>query len=44
MNIASFMNSLKVMGVGMLGIFIVTFVLIIVMVLLTKLFPAKNEE
>lgn len=44
LNIAAFLESLKIMGIGMLGIFIVTMVLIGVMVLLTKAFPEKKEE
>lgn len=35
-DVAAFLESLKIMGIGMLGIFIVTMVLIGVMVLLTK--------
>lgn len=41
---STFLESLKVMGIGMLGIFIVTLVLIAIMMLLTKLFPAKKES
>lgn len=36
-----FLQSLKIMGLGMLGIFAVTLILILLMKLLTKLFPAK---
>lgn len=39
-----FLESLKVMGLGMLGIFVVTIVLVLVMKLLTKLFPASEKE
>lgn len=40
-----FLQSLEVMGLGMLGIFAVTLILILLMKLLTKLFPAdKNKE
>lgn len=39
-----FLESLRVMGLGMLGIFIVTLVLIGLMVLLMKIFPEKKEE
>ncbi len=42
--IANFMESLKVMGFGMLGIFVVAIVLIVIMKALTALFPAKKEE
>ena len=41
--ITTFMESLKVMGLGMLGIFSVAVVLILIMMLLTKLFPAKKD-
>ena len=43
-DVAAFLESLKIMGIGMLGIFIVTMVLIGVMVLLTKVFPEKKED
>lgn len=43
-DVAAFLDSLKIMGIGMLGIFIVTMVLIGVMVLLTKAFPEKKED
>ena len=43
-DLAAFLESLKIMGIGMLGIFIVTMVLIGVMVLLTKAFPEKKED
>ena len=42
--ITNFMESLKVMGFGMLGIFTVAIVLIVIMKVLVKLFPAKKEE
>ena len=38
------MESLRVMGLGMLGIFSVAVVLILIMILLTKLFPAKKDS
>lgn len=41
--ITSFMESLRVMGLGMLGIFSVAVVLILIMMMLTKLFPAKKD-
>lgn len=41
--ITTFMESLKVMGLGMLGIFSVAVVLILIMMMLTKLFPAKKD-
>ncbi len=37
---STFLQSLRIMGVGMLGIFVVTIVLIAAMVILTKIFPA----
>ena len=43
-DVAAFLESLKIMGIGMLGIFIVTMVLIGVMVLLTKAFHEKKED
>ena len=43
-DVAAFLESLKIMGIGMLCIFIVTMVLIGVMVLLTKAFPEKKED
>ncbi|MGN0255003.1 MAG: hypothetical protein ACI4D6_03340 [Chordicoccus sp.] len=41
--LANFFASLKVMGLGMLGIFSVAVVLVIIMIVLNKLFPAKHE-
>ena len=41
--IANFMDSLKVMGLGMLGIFSVALILILIMIILTKLFPAEHN-
>ena len=43
-DVAAVLDSLKIMGIGMLGIFIVVLVLIAVMVLLTKVFPEKKED
>ncbi len=40
----NFAAALRVMGMGMLGIFSVTIVLIVVMSLLTKIFPPENNE
>lgn len=40
----NFLASLRVMGLGMLGIFSVAVVLMLIMMLLTKLFPAKKDE
>lgn len=39
-----FLQSLKIMGLGMLGIFTVTLILILFMKLLTKLFPADQQR
>ena len=41
--LVNFFASLKVMGLGMLGIFSVAVVLVIIMLVLNKLFPAKHE-
>lgn len=43
MMMENFFASLRVMGLGMLGIFAVAVVLILVMMALTKLFPVKEE-
>lgn len=43
MRMENFMESLKVMGFGMLGIFVVAIVLVAIMVILTRLFPAKDN-
>ena len=40
----NFIVSLQVMGLGMLGIFSVTIILILVMKAITKIFPAPTEE
>lgn len=40
----NFMESLKVMGFGMLGIFAVAAILVVIMVILTKLFPVKDDK
>lgn len=39
-----FLDSLRVMGLGMVGIFAVTLILIAVMKLLTKVFPSDGEK
>ncbi len=39
-----FLESLKVMGLGMLGIFTVTVALVLIMKLLTKLFPVDHPD
>lgn len=43
-NMPLFLDSLKIMGLGMLGIFLVTAVIIGVMVLLTRFFQDKPEQ
>lgn len=43
-NAENFVESLRVMGYGMLGIFVVAAVLVLIMILLTKIFPAKKNE
>lgn len=40
----TFLASLPIMGWGMLGIFIVTIVITMVIYLLCKLFPDKSEK
>ncbi|MEE0956302.1 MAG: OadG-related small transporter subunit [Eubacterium sp.] len=42
--IANFLASLKVMGLGMIGIFSVTIVLMVIMFALNKAFPPKKAE
>ena len=42
--ITIFTESLKIMGYGMLGIFVVAAVLILVMSLLTAIFPPEKEH
>jgi len=39
---ANFFASLKVMGLGMVGIFSVTLILMVIMFALNKLFPPKK--
>lgn len=43
-NIPLFLDSLKIMGLGMIGIFLVTLVIIAVMVLLTRFTKDKSED
>mgnify|MGYP006998312435 CR=1 FL=1 len=43
-NIPLFLDSLKIMGLGMLGIFLVTAVIIGAMALLTRFFQDKPEQ
>ena len=43
-NIDAFLNSLPMMGKGMLGIFVVTIVIIVMIALLNKLTSAKQTE
>ena len=42
--LTNFVESLRVMGFGMLGIFAVAVVLIVIMKVLVKLVPAKKDE
>jgi len=44
MNIQNFLASLPIMGSGMLGIFVVIFVIFGSMKLLTKVFPPKGDD
>lgn len=43
MNFNSLSQTLPVMGKGMLGIFIVTLIIVLVVVLLNKVFSSKNK-
>ena len=43
-NIDAFLNSLPMMGKGMLGIFVVTIAIILMIALLNKVTAAKSEE
>ena len=43
-DMAEFLQSLEIMGYGMLGIFIVVAVIFAAMKLLTKFFPAKKDD
>ena len=44
LNIDAFLNSLPMMGKGMLGIFVVTLVIILMISLLNKLTASKQSE
>ncbi len=44
MNMNDFITSLMVMGKGMAGIFIVTVVIVVTIILLNKIFNRKEEE
>ena len=44
LNIDAFLNSLPMMGKGMLGIFVVTIVIILMIALLNKVTVAKKTE
>ena len=44
LNIDAFLNSLPLMGKGMLGIFVVTLVIILMISLLNKLTASKQSE
>ena len=44
LNIDAFMNSLPLMGKGMLGIFVVTIVIILMIALLNKVTSVKQTE
>ena len=44
MNVDAFINSFWIMLKGMAGIFIVTAVIVIAMLLLVKLFPEKKDK
>ena len=40
----NFIASLRVMGLGMIGIFIVAIVLMLIMMILTKVFPGDKND
>ncbi|WP_278281012.1 OadG-related small transporter subunit [Clostridium sp. N3C] len=40
----NFLKSLKLMGMGMTGIFIVTFIIYLTIKLLLRIFPEKNSD
>ena len=44
LNIDAFMNSLPLMGKGMLGIFVVTIIIILMIALLNKVTSTKQTE
>lgn len=44
MNMNNFLTSLQVMGKGMAGIFIVTLVIVVTIILLNKVCEKKGEE
>lgn len=44
MNIPLFLESLKIMGYGMLGIFTVIIIIMLCVKLLTAVFPEKKKE
>lgn len=44
MNIDNFLQSLPIMGKGMIGIFIVIGVIMVIVVILGKLFPDKDDD
>lgn len=44
MNITNFLFSLKVMGIGLMGIFSVTFVLIVLMKMIAAIFPVTDKN
>ena len=43
MNIANFIDSLKYMGVGMVGIFVIISIIVILINVLIKAFPPTKE-
>lgn len=43
MNFTAFIDSLKYMGIGMIGIFIIISIIVIMIGLFMKMFPASKE-
>lgn len=43
-NVQALLDSLPIMGLGMLGIFIVIAVIMIIVVALQKIFPGESEK
>ena len=43
-NVQGFLDSLPIMGIGMVGIFIVTLIIVVVVSLLNKFTTPKNKQ
>ncbi len=44
MNVEAFLNSLKYMGVGMVGIFVIITIIVVLINVLIKAFPTAKED